>query len=337
MNRRRFIPLLGSAIVGASTLSFNIDKDKKFIADNFSIVPPKLNKGDLIGICAPAGASKSSSEAIDFKATLEKLGYRVKLGANLNSRNGYFSATDESRAKEFMDFIENAEVNAIFFLRGGWGCQRILPYLDFNAIANNPKIIMGFSDITSLLTAISIKTNLVTFHGPNGNSTWGEYSMNYFRQVLSEPKRVVFNDNAFKTYSKGSATGQIIGGNLSVLVGLIGTEYEPEWSNKILFLEDVKEEPYRIDRMLTQLDQAGVFNGINGIVLGEFRKCVPEEPEFSFTLDEVFNQHFEKLPIPVYAGARIGHIRDKYIVPVGCMVKMDADKGAFEMLNTAVH
>lgn len=240
-----------------------------------------------------------------------------------------------------MSLIADSEVDAVFFARGGWGTARILEHLDFDSIKANPKIIMGFSDITTLLNAITVKTGLITFHGPGGNSTWNSYSVNYIKSLLENAELIKYTntleDSEIVSYSNGVAEGEFFGGNLSVLTSMIGSGYLPNWKGKILFLEDVAEEPYRIDRMLTQLKLNGVFEKVNGVILGSFRKCLAEEPEISYTLEEVFEQHFSNLSIPVYFGAQIGHTRNKFTVPVGVKIKMNADKGEFELLQTAVN
>ncbi|MBL1279523.1 MAG: LD-carboxypeptidase [Fluviicola sp.] len=338
ISRRSFIPILGTAVVGASCLS--IQEPSEFLTENGKILPTLLKKGDTIGVSAPAGGIKNKSELDDFKKILEQLGFKVKFSKNCSKKHGYFSGTDEERASDFMDLILDTEINGIFFLRGGWGCARILPLLDFDAIKSNPKVIMGFSDITSLLNAITSKTGLVTFHGPGGNSTWNIYSVDYIKELLIKGELVHYSnlktDLKITSYVSGVASGELFGGNLSVICSTIGTGYLPNWTGKILFLEDVGEEPYRIDRMLTQLEQSGVFKNVNGIILGVFRKCIAEEPERSFTLEEVFEQHFSALKIPVFYGAQIGHVRNKFTVPLGAEVEMNADEGSFRMLEAAV-
>ena len=338
ISRRSFIPILGTAVIGASCLS--IQEQKLFSKDNQRILPLRLKKGDTIGVSAPAGGIKSNTELNEFRKILEGLDFKVKFSKNCQNKHGYFSGTDEERASDFMNLIQDEEVNGIFFLRGGWGCARILPFLDFDVIKKHPKVIMGFSDITTLINAITTKTGLVTFHGPGGNSTWNAYSVRYIKKLLIDRELVSYKnkeeDNKIITYSSGSATGELFGGNLSVICSLMGTDYLPNWKNKILFLEDVREEPYSIDRMLTQLKLAGVFNEVNGIVLGNFRKCFAEEPDRSFTLEEVFDQHFSKLSIPIFYGAQIGHARNKFTVPVGVEVVINADQGAIELLEPAV-
>lgn len=337
ISRRNFLPLLGTAVAGASALSFSITNQT---SSKQVILPSALKKGDLIGVCAPAGGIKSHSEITEFEKVLNELGYKVLFSKHIESNTGYFSGTDQQRAEDFLELIQNNEVKAIFFIRGGWGCARILEYLNFDIIQSNPKIIMGFSDPTSLLNAITVKTGLVTFHGPGGNSTWNDYSMLYINKLLVEGSEIIYQNQAddlpIITYSEGSAEGVLFGGNLSVLSGMIGSEFLPDWKGKILFLEDVAEEPYRIDRMLTHLKLAGIFDEISGLILGTFRKCVPEEPDISFTLEEVFEQHFNSVNFPVYYGAQIGHTKNKFTVPIGVKVEMNAKLGVFKLLDRVV-
>ena len=339
ISRRKFIPLIGTALLGAASLSCDTN-NTLIVPSRPRLLSNRLKKGDTIGIAASAGPIKDRKEVEEFQTILHQLGYKTKLGKNVFGQHGYFSASDEERASEFMELISDNEVQGIFFIRGGWGCARILDLLDYDVIAQNAKVIMGFSDITALLNAITHKTGLVTFHGPGGNSTWNEYSVNYIKQLLHEGEKVVFQntkaDRTIISYSPGTSEGIFYGGNLSVLCGMVGSNYLPDWNGKVLFLEDVGEEPYRIDRMLTQLKLAGVFDQISGLVLGNFRKCTPEEPERSFTLEEVFEQHFSKANIPVFYGAQIGHVRNKFTVPVGVKVCMDTDRGTIELLESGV-
>lgn len=336
ISRRKFIPLIGTAIAGATTLSFQTTSP----TEKPILLPNRLKKGDTIGIAASAGSIEDKKEVHDFQNVLHQLGYKTQLGKNVFGQLGYFSASDEARADEFMELVSDDNVQGIFFIRGGWGCARILELIDYPTIAAQRKIIMGFSDITALLNAITYKTGLVTFHGPGGNSTWNAYSVNYVHRLLKDAENVLFkntsSDAAILTYSSGTVKGTCFGGNLSVLCGMIGSGYLPDWDGKILFLEDVGEEPYRIDRMLTQLKLTGVFDRISGLILGNFRKCIAENPARSFTLEEVFEQHFKDTNFPVFYGAQIGHVRDKFTLPIGIDVQIDADAGTIQLLGTAV-
>lgn len=333
-SRREFLPLAGLAVVATSCLSV----DGKESPD--PTIPLRLKRGDTIGICAPSGAVKDAYEVDQFCDVLQALGFKVKKGKNVYQRFGYFSANDTSRAEEFMELIVDPDVNAVFTVRGGWGCARLLPYLDFNQIQRNPKVIMGFSDFTTLLNAITTKTGLITFHGPSGNSSWNDYSVNYLERLLMNAEKLEFKnshlDEPVKTLSSGKAQGELYGGNLSVISSVVGSNFLPDWKGKIVFLEEVNEEPYRVDRMLTHLRLNGVFEQISGLVLGSFNKCEAEEPEFSFTLDEVFEQHFGQATFPVYQGAQFGHVRNKFTLPIGTMAEMDADQGSIRLIEAAV-
>lgn len=340
MNRRTFIPLFGTALIGASCLSVNVDVADDLVTRGI-ILPKRLKRGDTIGIAAPAGPIHENSEVGKFETVLHSMGFKTQVAEHTYGQYGFLSAPDETRAKEFMELIADESVSGIFFIRGGWGCARLLPLLDFEVIKSNPKVIMGFSDITTLLNAITSKTGIITFHGPSGNSSWNDYSIRYLKDVLINAKPVRYSntkavDHSITTYSGGIAEGPLYGGNLSVICGLVGSDYLPDWKGKILFLEDVMEEPYRVDRMLTHLSLAGVFKEVNGIILGNFRKCKAEEPDRSFTLEEVFEHHFASAKIPVFYGAQIGHVRNKFTVPIGIRVTMDADIGTIELAEPSV-
>lgn len=337
-SRREFIPLAGMTLLGTSCLANSETLVTDQIARTDRIRPKTLNKGDVVAICAPAGGIKDQSEISDFQKVLEDLGYKTIVGDEVAGRYGYFSATDEERASSLMSMVENPEVKGIFFIRGGWGCARILDLLDYETIKANPKVILGFSDITSLLIAITEKSNLITFHGPGGNSTWNDYSIDKVNKALSpiNPLVIEQSNKKLEALSSGECVGELVGGNLSIVCSLLGTDYEPDWNNKVLFLEEVAEEPYRIDRMLVQLKMNGVFDKVSGIILGGFRKCEPEEKDRSFTTNEVFTQHLNNLSIPVVKGVPFGHVREKFTIPVGVNVYINTDTGTIRTLNPAV-
>jgi muramoyltetrapeptide carboxypeptidase len=342
ISRRSVLPLLGTGLLLPLITGAKSNDDTHAPATDTSH-PEALFVGACVGVCAPAGASHSPQEVADFIQLLGQLGFKVKTAGKLNAHYGYLSDTDEARAQAFMDLVQDQEVKAIFFTRGGWGCARILPLLDFKAIHANPKIMMGFSDLTALLVAISHKTGLVTFHGPNGNASWGAFSWASIEQHLMKGSlsKMYCSDSKMYptapiTLSSGKAKGELFGGNLTVLTSMLGSMYLPDWKGKILFLEDVKEEPYRIDRMLTQWKLNGVFDQISGLVLGQFRKCVPEEPEWSFTLNEVFEHHFKDAPFPVFSGFLCGHIEHKFTLPIGQLVEIDSTDFSITPLKSSV-
>ncbi len=337
VSRRSFIPSLGALLVLPTMTSFQKNSDEISVP----LYPKGLKNGATIGLCAPAGPSHDLTEIDHFKKFLIDKGFNVKEGKYIRKHLGYFTSTDVQRSEEFMELIEDSSVDAIFFTRGGWGCARLLDLLDYDSIQRNQKIILGFSDITSLLIAITHKTGLITFHGPNGNASWEQPSYQWIEQLLFSEKSILYEAKGMQTTSQktivsGIAKGELIGGNLSVICGIIGSNYFPTWSNKILFLEEVGEEPYRVDRMLTQLKLNGAFDHLAGIVLGQFKKCIAEESNWAFTIEEVLEQHFGNLKIPVFCGAPIGHIKDKYVLPIGQTVEINADKFTIRTLGPSV-
>jgi muramoyltetrapeptide carboxypeptidase len=301
----------------------------------------RLKASDTIAITSPAGAVWDDAQVEKFTGILKGFGFNIVLGNTLKQKLGYFSGTDDERAKELNNLFANKDIKGIFCMKGGWGCSRILDKLDYKVIAQNPKVLIGFSDITTLLNAIYTKTGLITFHGPVGNSGWNEFTSNVFKNVVMSAEKTIFpagpaEEDKIVTFNKGNATGILVGGNLSVISSLIGSGYLPEWKGKILFLEETKEEPYRIDRMLTQLKLSGVLNGLNGIAIGKFVKCEAEEPQKAFTFMQVLEQHFKPLTIPVFYGLMTGHIENKLTLPVGADVSLNADNGIVQLNETAV-
>jgi muramoyltetrapeptide carboxypeptidase len=303
------------------------------------IKPRRLQVGDTIGLINPA-AFNYEKEVQPFFKVIEKLGLKVKLGEHFYDRYGYLAGKDADRAADVNAAFADREVQAIFTGMGGWGCNRILPLLDYNMIRNNPKIIMGFSDITALLLAIYAKTNIITFHGPLGVSSWSPFTIDYVKQVLFDGESITMQNTGtikVETISSGKARGKLIGGNLSVLAATIGSAYLPAWENSILFVEEVGEEVYRIDRMLTQLKLAGILDRISGFVFGQCTKCEAEKPQESLTLSQVLSDHIRPLRIPAWYGSMVGHIRDKFTLPIGLQVEIDADSGTIRLLESAVN
>lgn len=336
MDRRKFILNSAGLAVGTYVLT-SLQNETPLTVKK----PKGLIKGDLIGVTGPAGSIWNKAHITKIEGIMDELGFKTKMGQTLYEQDGFLAGDDDMRATELMDMFKDKSIRAILTMRGGWGCARILDKLDYDVIKANPKIIMGFSDITSLVNAIHVKTGLVTFHGPCGYSSWGSFTKDQVIKNLAvgEPftmKNPADNLTDLKTWSSGKAKGRLIGGNLTVVVSMVGTDYEPDWNNRILLLEEIKEEPYRVDRMLWQLKQAGVFDQISGLVIGSFRKCTPEEPEKSFTLEQIFEQHFKDAKFPVYQGASFGHITPKFTLPLGILAEMDADAQTITILERIV-
>jgi muramoyltetrapeptide carboxypeptidase len=334
IKRRKFIKTLGVAAVTSQ-----LPISSAFASRN-CIKPPRIKPGDTIGLIAPAGIVEPESiePIIQKLATLE---LKVKLGNHLLDRYGYLAGKDSDRAADVNSMFADKSVQAILAVRGGWGCNRILPLLNYKLIRNHPKIIMGLSDITALLLAIYTKTNVITFHGITGTSTWNEFSLDYLRRILFNGEVVTMQnptntDLRVETIRGGTARGKLVGGNLSVLAAMVGSTYLPKWQHNILFLEDIREEVYRVDRMLTQLELAGILSQISGFVFGNCRQCDPEEPDKSLTLMQVLQDRISPLGIPAWYGAAIGHIPDKFTLPIGVEVEIDATAGTIKMLEAAV-
>lgn len=240
-------------------------------------------------------------------------------------------------------------VAGILALTGGSGCNRIVDKLDYRLIAAKPKFFGGFSDLTSLVNAIHRQTGLVTFHSPVAGSEWNDYSVQSFKAVAMNAEAallrnpvaspgddVVQREERITTIRPGRARGRLLGGNLTVLASLAGSAYFPDCRGAILFLEDINEYIYRVDRCLSTLRLAGAFTQLAGVVLGRFTKCEPGDGYGSLTLDEVFDDYFLPLNVPVFRGAAIGHIKRKLTVPVGAVAEMDAEVGTIRLLGAAV-
>ncbi len=342
MERRKFIrniSLGAGLLAGGSLFSRESQESNLLVGSSMpdTILPPKLNRGDTVALMAPAGAIFNDETTPKAKAALEAMGFRVIVGETASKRFGYLAGDDQFRASEFTKFLLDKNVKAIVALRGGWGCARMLPYIDMTLIPENPKIICGFSDITTLLLAITKQIGLVTFHGPVGNSTWeGMTTENFLDVVQARKSSIVMKSPDTKVIRDGVASGRLLGGNLSIICSLIGTPHIPDFTSSILFLEETEEEPYRIDRLLTQLQQAGILDKLSGVVFGTCAKCEPEEPEKSFTLDEVLDFHFKNRKYPVIKGFAIGHIKDKFTIPVGMPATLDAGKLTLTLTEAAV-
>ena len=242
----------------------------------------------------------------------------------------------------------DTDVHGILALSGGSGGNRILPLLDYANIQRYPKFLGGFSDLTALLNAVHARTGLVTFHGPMAGSEWNRFSVEHWRGAVVEAQALTLRNpvegddtlvsklNRITTLRGGRARGPLLGGNLAVLTSMAGSAYWPVFDGAILFLEEINEYIYRVDRMLSTLKLAGVLDRMAGVVLGAFTKCEPGDGYGTLTLDEVFDDYFKPLNVPVCAGAMIGHIRRKFTLPVGLEVEIDADQGSLRFLQPAV-
>jgi muramoyltetrapeptide carboxypeptidase len=366
-----------SALQGFGALAAAMALPAEAAAPGGSRKPPRLKAGDTVALIAPASFSDHQEELDGIKATIAAMGLVPKSATNVLTRYGYLAGTDAQRAASINAMYADRDVRALFSVHGGWGSARILPYLDWKTIRANPKLLVGFSDVTALHIAFAAMAGFPTIHAPNAANNWRERSWTSFWELAFSGGTPTFapppaplppvlspaaamsdssaaastsppppaapvlppmpNPFAIQTIRPGKASGRLIGGNLSVLVGLVGTPYFPDTTGAILFLEDAGEAEYRIDRMLTHLALAGVLKKAAGIVFGQCRGCHIDVPDYKgFTLDQLLFQHFGRLGVPSFSGAQIGHIANQYCIPVGVRAEIDAAAGTIRMLESAV-
>lgn len=302
-----------------------------------------LVKGDTVGIVAPASPLENESEIDYTYQWLKKIGLKYKVGKHLFDSYSDFAGSDENRIADFNAMWADPEVKAVMPMRGGNGAARLLNGIDYDLIAKNPKIIVGYSDITSFLIAIHQKTGLVTFHGPMmGGFFEGSYTYhNYLKAVMGNKPLGLITDKEEKELwnpegpptrhiiAKGKARGRLTGGCMTLIRQLMGTPYEIETEGKILFLEDLDAEPHEIDRMLYQLHLAGKLQKAAGIVVGECTNCRPGSSgrnsfPLNFSLDRILEERLRDLGIPVIYGLRFGHSKEKFTIPLGVMASLEA-------------
>jgi muramoyltetrapeptide carboxypeptidase len=309
----------------------------------------RLSAGDTVGLVTPATATFQKVDLDIARESLEALGFTVRVGPHVMSRHGSLGGDDKERAADINSFFADPSVRAVLPTRGGWGSARLLPLLDYDAIRRNPKVVLGFSDITALLNGIHARTGLVTFHGPNGGGRWDQTSLDWMKRVIFSAEAVsyanpvtrsdrnVLAQTEYRTQRirGGRARGRLLGGNLTVLTAMLGSPYVPSFDNAILFVEDTGEAYYRIDRMMTHLAIAGVLSKIRGFVFGSCNECTTDGFG-TLTLDEIFADHIAPLGIPAWHGAMIGHAMTQWTLPVGADVEIDADAATVKMLEPGV-
>jgi muramoyltetrapeptide carboxypeptidase len=315
------------------------------------IRPKALRQGDTVGLITPSTYVSDPDSLATAARTLEYFGLRMKMGRNVRKRAGYLGGAVAERLADLHEMFRDPEVKAVFAIRGGYGAEHLLDGIDYDLIRRNPKIFLGYSDITALHLAIQKKAGLVTFHGPVILSGFSEYTQTWFRKALfsTEPLGTLANPpetnrlrprHTVRTIRPGRARGPLIGGNLTLISTTMGTPYEIETRGRILFLEDVGEEPYSIDRMLTQLRLAGKLASAAGIVFGECRDCRPRDyqPSFNstFTLGEVLDEILGQVKVPMFSGLTFGHTDDQLTLPEGVMTTLDADRGELTVEEAAL-
>ena len=309
----------------------------------------RLQPGDTLGLIAPgyAVSPEKLEEAIGY---VKDLGFKPYHTDRILGNYGYLSNTDEERLADLHHMFENKDVDGILCVRGGYGCTRILPNIDWELIKNNPKIFTGFSDVTALLNQMNQKTGLVCFHGPVGTTLDTDYNREHFYRVISRQQEEIIlspypyheeeeeKPVEFEPYTihAGKATGILAGGNLCLLAAMTGTPFEPDYTGKIVFIEEIEEEPYRVDRMLTQLRQSATFDKANAIILGIFAGCNKSKNPNSFSLREVIESTLGDLNIPIAYGFPIGHIDENTTLPMGVPVEADTEALTVKILSGSV-
>lgn len=294
------------------------------------IRPKRLQKGDTIGIIAPS-SPPNLKQLTNSLAFLDELGLSYQMGKSVENVYGYLAGTDEDRLEDLHEMFANPDISGIICAGGGYGSARYTDKIDFQLMNEHPKIFWGYSDITFLHTGMNLYSNIVTFHGPMlasdvGKSTFTDLSRKMFLQLF-EPMELHYTSaiSPLTSVSEGVTRGELTGGNLSLLASGIGTKYEVDTRDKILLIEDIGEEPYRVDGMLNQLRQAGKLDDAAGFVIGDFNDAEPKKRKVSLSLDEVLDHYLGGLGKPAVKGFNIGHCEPHFAVPLGAEAQLDAD------------
>lgn len=311
--------------------------------------PPRLSIGSRVALVAPAGPLLERDDLTRAQELCRALGYEAVLGTNAYGRYGYLSGTDDQRLDDLNTAFQSSDIDAVWCIRGGYGVLRLLDRVDYDAMARRPKPLVGFSDITALLNAVTRMSGVVTYHGPVARAPMPEFSRRHFERVLASddvpcrlerlppPAHVLVpQEHRIVTLIGGTAEGPLAGGNLSLLHCLIGTPYFPDLNHAILFLEDVGEELYNVDRMLAHLRLVGALRSLAGVAVGRFTELDRASRDGALGFDEVLATYFQPLGIPVAYGFPIGHIESQWTLPLGIRARLNADAGELELLEPAV-
>jgi muramoyltetrapeptide carboxypeptidase len=313
------------------------------------IRPPKLVAGSRVALIAPAGPLLERDDLARAEALCRELGWTPRLGAHAGRHHGYFAGTDDERLADLNAALSDPEVDAVWCIRGGFGVTRYLDRVDFDAFARRPKAVIGFSDVTALILALYARTAVVTFHGPMARQAMGPFNRDHFERALAAPAPagrlgrlpqpdgvLLAHQNRIVTLTGGVAEGPLVGGNLTLLQALVGTPWLPSLDGAILFLEDVGEEVYRIDRMLAHLRLAGVLGRVAGVLVGRFTEMERRGADGAMGFDQVLAAHLEPLRVPVAYGFPVGHVDEQWTLPIGVRARLDASAGEVEILEPAV-
>ncbi len=353
VSRRQVLQLATGGLAMSLTTGIIHSAENSSAASSSVLKPPVLRPGDTVGMVAPASNVYEPEELQIARETMEQYGFKVVLGRNIMAQNGYLAGSDAERAADLNEMFRRPDIRGIVTFSGGYGCSRILPLLDYDQIRRSPKVVVGHSDITALLIGLNRKTGLVTFHGSSGLTGVGDYAKEHFRRAImtaaaigeiakppATPEGTVERSNRLITLVPGRVTAPLVGGNLTLVTHLIGTPYEPDTRGKIFFLEEIDEEPYRIDRMLTQLWLAGKLQDAAGSALGHFVDCYPKDYKASFpqtiSLENVLRDRFIPLGKPTLYNLMFGHVRENAVLPIGATATLDATAKTLVVTESAV-
>ena len=354
MQRRNFMKTAAAgaalSMLNAGNVLSDSNRDRKIPNGEF-LLPKVLNEGDTIGVIAPGTAVTDPDDIAKARAAADYFGLKIKLGNNVLSGSGYKSRSVKERVDDLHDMFADPDIKAVFCLRGGYGSAQLLGDIDYKLIRDNPKIFIGYSDITAMHLAINKFSRLVTFHGPVLLSSFSSYTTEHFRKALfdTDALGILKNPNIMsgirkaypiRTISPGTARGKLVGGNMTLISTTMGTPYEIDTKDRILFIEDVGEQPYSIDRMMTQLALAGKFRDAAGIIVGKCAGCndkgLNPSKIWDNSIGEIFDYHLGKLNIPVVSGMLIGHTSEQLTLPLGVNVELNADLGEIRIDDACV-
>jgi len=345
MERRNYLKLIGSSLILSQIANIELSSQTENTNRRLN-KPKKLNKGDKVAIIAPSSAVSSPDNIYKAREIIEYFGLVPIFGKNLLNGSGYKTRSKSERIEDIHWAFSDKSIKAVFCIRGGYGSASLLDLIDFDLIKKNPKIFCGYSDITALHLGINKYSNLVTFHGPVMLSSFDSLTLESFNKIFFENEMPIYQNpisknlrNNFQTYTinPGEAEGEIIGGNLSILCSLMGTPFEPDLKNKILFIEDVGEEPYRIHRMLVQLHLSGLLKNIAGLIIGKCSDCNKNSgltwdmSELEVIYDIVTNYKF-----PCFYGLLIGHTSNQFTIPLGINVRINSNSAVLELLEKSL-
>lgn len=329
MKRRQFAQRIAAlSTISLSNMAFDSSPAKR------KLKAPRLNRGDTVGLITPG--SYITDEALEKAiSNIETLGFRIRLGKNIRAERGFTAGTDQERLDDLHAMFQDADIKGVWCARGGYGCSRLLPKINYKLIKKNPKVLIGYSDITALLQAIYLQTGLIGFHGPVGASDMTDYTQAQLLPLIVEGKArhhiLISPENEqhenplyhTKIFREGLASGELVGGNLSLLSAMAGTPYAMDAKDKIVFIEDIGEKPYRIDRMLTQLRQSSNLHKAKAIALGVFAGCEKDEDARSLSLEETLRDRLMDLDMPIIYGLSFGHISNMCTLPIGAKATLD--------------